>query len=93
MEGLPTPSSLYGESCKMYDKMSKEAMAAIQIAFPKIAASAAAKGLFHCTLHLPNDLMTTPKFVADVLLKFESAGYNVKINANNGTNTITVDWS
>ncbi len=91
MEGLPTPSSLYGESCKMYDKMSKEAMAAIQLAFPKIAASAAAKGLFHCTLHLPNDLMTTPKFVADVLLEFERAGYIVK--ANNGTNTITVDWS
>jgi hypothetical protein len=82
MEGLPTARSLYDESCKLYNTISKEAMAAaIAVGFPKVATCATAKGLFHCTLNLPNDLMTT-KFLVDVQLEFERAGYKVKINSD-----------
>lgn len=90
MEGLPTPQSLYEESCKNYDKISKQAMEALKVSFIDFSASAAAKGLFSCSLKLP-ELLLIPKFTSDVLIAFRRAGF--KTDMDRLTNTITVDWS
>lgn len=90
MEGLPTPSSLYDESLKMYNIMAARNMPIIEREFKKLAAEAVVGGLFYCTIPV-GIVFRSAKFIEDIRLKFEEAGYKVYIDSTK--RLITVDWS